>query len=85
MSSFSLSSLKTETLSMSFLIEFLNPTLLFFYDGGLIVGFLFSLDVSKKQDSQCGDGTTGVVVLAAELLRNAETLINQKIHPQVKC
>ncbi|XP_053991960.1 uncharacterized protein LOC128883521 isoform X2 [Hylaeus volcanicus] len=43
------------------------------------------VDVSKKQDSQCGDGTTGVVVLAAELLRNAETLINQKIHPQVIC
>lgn len=41
------------------------------------------VDVSKQQDSQCGDGTTGVVVLAAELLRNAEQLIEQKIHPQV--
>lgn len=43
----------------------------------------FLTDVSKQQDSQCGDGTTGVVVLAAELLRNAEQLVNQKIHPQV--
>lgn len=43
------------------------------------------VDVSKQQDSQCGDGTTGVVVLAAELLRNAELLVNQKIHPQVIC
>ena len=43
------------------------------------------VDVSKQQDAQCGDGTTGVVVLAAELLRNAEILVNQKIHPQVIC
>eukprot|EP01068_Selenidium_serpulae_P012918 Selendium_serpulae@DN5896_c0_g1_i3.p1 len=43
------------------------------------------IDISKQQDAQCGDGTTGVVVLAAELLRNAETLIEQKIHPQVIC
>lgn len=43
------------------------------------------IDISKQQDAQCGDGTTGVVVLAAELLRNAEKLIEQKIHPQVIC
>eukprot|EP00921_Rhytidocystis_pertsovi_P022940 GHVQ01036545.1.p1 GENE.GHVQ01036545.1~~GHVQ01036545.1.p1 ORF type:complete len:418 (-),score=64.33 GHVQ01036545.1:77-1330(-) len=42
-------------------------------------------DVSMQQDAQCGDGTTGVVVLASELLRNAETLVGQKIHPQVIC
>lgn len=41
------------------------------------------VDVSKRQDAQCGDGTTGVVVLAAELLRQAEKLIERKIHPQV--
>lgn len=28
-----------------------------------------------------GDGTTSVVVLAGELLREAEQLVNQKIHP----
>lgn len=28
-----------------------------------------------------GDGTTSVVVLAGELLREAEKLVNSKIHP----
>ena len=31
---------------------------------------------------QVGDGTTSVVVLASELLREAEKLIEQRIHPQ---
>ncbi|EKX73183.1 chaperonin containing t-complex protein 1, beta subunit, putative [Theileria equi strain WA] len=43
------------------------------------------VDVSMQQDAQCGDGTTGVVVLASELLRGAEKLIEQKIHPQTIC
>ncbi|KAK1444252.1 T-complex protein 1 subunit beta [Babesia gibsoni] len=43
------------------------------------------VDVSMQQDATCGDGTTGVVVFAAELLRNAEKLIDQRIHPQVIC
>jgi len=41
------------------------------------------VDISKTQDAECGDGTTSVVVLAAELLRNAEQLVQQKMHPQV--
>ena len=42
------------------------------------------IDISKTQDEQCGDGTTGVVVLAAELLRNAEELVDrQRVHPQI--
>ena len=42
------------------------------------------IDISKTQDEQCGDGTTGVVVLAAELLRNAEELVErQRVHPQI--
>lgn len=41
------------------------------------------VDISKTQDNECGDGTTSVVVLAAELLRNAQTLVEQKMHPQV--
>jgi hypothetical protein len=32
---------------------------------------------------QVGDGTTSVVVLAGELLREAEQLVAQKIHPMV--
>lgn len=33
------------------------------------------------QDDEVGDGTTSVVVLAGELLREAEKLIALKIHP----
>lgn len=40
------------------------------------------VDLSKVQDEEVGDGTTSVCVLAAELLREAEKLVNQKIHPQ---
>jgi T-complex protein 1 subunit beta len=41
------------------------------------------VDISKTQDAEVGDGTTSVVVLAGELLREAEQLIAQKIHPMV--
>ena len=40
------------------------------------------VNISKVQDDEVGDGTTTVTVLAAELLREAEKLIAQKIHPQ---
>lgn len=40
------------------------------------------VNISKVQDDEVGDGTTSVSVLAAELLREAEQLVNQKIHPQ---
>jgi len=40
------------------------------------------VDISKVQDDEVGDGTTSVAVLASELLREAEKLIAQKIHPQ---
>jgi len=40
------------------------------------------VDISKVQDDEVGDGTTSVAVLASELLREAERLIAQKIHPQ---
>ena len=39
------------------------------------------VDMSKTQDDEVGDGTTSVVVLAGELLREAERLIQQRIHP----
>lgn len=39
-------------------------------------------DVSKTQDEEVGDGTTSVAVLCGELLREAEQLTSQKIHPQ---
>ena len=40
------------------------------------------VDISKVQDDEVGDGTTSVVVLACELLKEAERLISLKIHPQ---
>ncbi|CAI0435003.1 unnamed protein product, partial [Linum tenue] len=42
---------------------------------------LVELDISKVQDDEVGDGTTSVVVLAGELLREAEKLVASKIHP----
>jgi len=40
------------------------------------------VDISKTQDDEVGDGTTSVCVLAGELLREAEKLLAQKVHPQ---
>lgn len=40
------------------------------------------VDVSKVQDDEVGDGTTSVCVLAGELLRQAEKLLDARIHPQ---
>lgn len=39
------------------------------------------VEVAKAQDKEVGDGTTTVVVLAGELLRRAEELLDQNIHP----
>lgn len=41
------------------------------------------VDLSKVQDDEIGDGTTSVCVLASELLREAEKLIDNRVHPQV--
>ncbi|PUA34194.1 MAG: thermosome subunit [Candidatus Terraquivivens tikiterensis] len=39
------------------------------------------VEVAKAQDETVGDGTTTAVVLAGELLKKAEELMEQKIHP----
>jgi len=39
------------------------------------------IDISRTQDEEVGDGTTTVAVLAGELLREAEQLVEKKIHP----
>ena len=41
------------------------------------------VEVAKTQDSEVGDGTTTAVVLAGELLKNAEALLEQNVHPTV--
>src|SRR5947207_13032067 len=38
------------------------------------------VELSKSQDAEIGDGTTGVVVLAGALLEHAEELIDKGIH-----
>ncbi len=40
------------------------------------------VNISKVQDDEVGDGTTSVCVLASELLREGEKLVQAKIHPQ---
>lgn len=39
------------------------------------------VELSKSQDDEIGDGTTGVVVLAGSLLEQAEALLDRGIHP----
>jgi thermosome len=39
------------------------------------------VEVAKTQDDMVGDGTTTAVVLAGELLKRAEELLEQNIHP----
>ena len=39
------------------------------------------VDLAQKQDKEVGDGTTSVVIIAAELLRRANELVKNKIHP----
>jgi T-complex protein 1 subunit alpha len=39
------------------------------------------VELAQLQDEEVGDGTTSVVIIAAELLKNADELVKQKIHP----
>ena len=41
------------------------------------------IEAAKTQDKDVGDGTTTVAILAGELLKKAEALIEQKVHPTV--
>lgn len=41
------------------------------------------VEIAKTQDDEVGDGTTTAVVLAGELLKRAEVLLDQGLHPTV--
>lgn len=41
------------------------------------------VDLAALQDQEVGDGTTSVVIIAAELLKRANELVKQSIHPTV--
>ncbi len=43
----------------------------------------FVIDLAKTQDQETGDGTTSVVVIAGELLSQAEELLDLNIHPSL--
>ena len=58
-------------------------------DGATILGLLsvdhpagkILVDLAQQQDKEVGDGTTSVVLIAAELLRRANELVKMRIHP----
>lgn len=41
------------------------------------------VDISLSQDAEVGDGTTTVVLLAAEFLRECKSFIEEGVHPQI--
>jgi chaperonin GroEL (HSP60 family) len=41
------------------------------------------VEVAKTQNEEVGDGTTTAVIIAGELLKKAEELLDQEIHPTV--
>ncbi len=41
------------------------------------------VEIAKTQEAEAGDGTTTAVILAGELLKNAEGLLEQNIHPTI--
>ncbi|KAK6057190.1 putative T-complex protein 1, eta subunit [Cooperia oncophora] len=41
------------------------------------------VDIAKSQDAEVGDGTTSVVVLAAEILKRIKPFIEDGVHPQL--
>ena len=43
------------------------------------------IEVAKTQEQHCYDGTTSAVVLAGELLKRSEDLIEQNVHPTIIC
>lgn len=41
------------------------------------------VDIAKSQDAEIGDGTTSVVLLAAEFLKEGKAFIEEGVHPQI--
>ena len=41
------------------------------------------IEIARTQDEEVGDGTTSVIVLAGEMLAEAEQFFTQKMHPTV--
>merc|ERR1719163_2459151 len=41
------------------------------------------VDISMSQDAEVGDGTTSVVLLAAEMLKQVKIFVEDEVHPQI--
>jgi len=41
------------------------------------------VDIARSQDAEVGDGTTSVVLLACEILKEVKAYVEDRIHPQV--
>ena len=41
------------------------------------------VEVAKTLDEECGDGTTSAIIISGELLKQAENLIDQGVHPTI--
>ncbi|CAD6194908.1 unnamed protein product [Caenorhabditis auriculariae] len=41
------------------------------------------IDIARTQDEETGDGTTSVIVLAGEVMSQAQPFLEQKIHPTI--
>ena len=41
------------------------------------------VDISMSQDAEVGDGTTSVVLLAAEMLKKVQPFVEEGVHPQI--
>merc|ERR1711963_639712 len=41
------------------------------------------VDIAKSQDAEVGDGTTSVVMLAGEFLKQCKPFVEERVHPRV--
>ena len=41
------------------------------------------VDISMSQDAEVGDGTTSVVLIASEILKQLKPFVEEGVHPQV--
>ena len=51
------------------------------FDRSIALLLQILVELAELQDAEVGDGTTSVVILAAELLKRANELVKNKIHP----
>ena len=76
---------------MDKLMELSNGEVLISNDGATIMKLLdvvhpaakTLVDIAKSQDAEVGDGTTSVVILAGEFLKQCKPFVEEGVHPRV--